>query len=54
MKIIDNQILSAFVCGADGTIGILFNIAGKLHADIYEATLKGDIKKANDLQEISR
>ena len=41
--------VSAFTCGADGAIGILFNIAGKLHADIYEATLKNDIAKANKL-----
>lgn len=50
----DNMVLAALAVGCQGAIGITYNFAGRLHYDIYEKFANGEIKEANQLQEISR
>lgn len=50
----DNMLLSSFTAGANGAIGIAFNFAGRVHRNIWDYFNKGDIKTADNWQQISR
>lgn len=42
----DDYLAASFLLGADGAILTFSNLAPRLCVDIYEATLKGDVKRA--------
>lgn len=49
---IDSMLLAALVMGVDGAVsGPTLNVAPELHVGIYNSYLKGDLKKAAQLQQ---
>jgi len=49
----DENLLSALALGTKGSVGSTFNYAAPLYYDIIEAFNRGDLKKANALQQKS-
>lgn len=49
----DEMMLPATVLGVDGAIGSTFNVNGLRAREIFEATQKGDIKKALEVQHVT-
>jgi N-acetylneuraminate lyase len=49
----DENMLSALVLGTQGAVGSTFNYAAPLYYDLMDAFGKGDLKKAQQLQQLS-